>query len=40
MTIPSATAEDTGTWCMTHMVGDQFNNGKHEFADYPSIGFT
>jgi hypothetical protein len=40
VTIPSATAEDTGTWCMTHMVGDQFANGKHEFADYPSIGFT
>jgi hypothetical protein len=38
--IPSATAEDTSTWCDTHMVGDQFDNGKHEFADYPSIGFT
>jgi hypothetical protein len=25
---------------MTHLVGDQVNNGKHEFADYPSIGFT
>ena len=38
--IPSATAEDTSTWCDTHMVGDQFPNGRHEFADYPSIGFT
>ena len=40
VTIPSATAEDTGTWCRTHMVGDQVHNGKHEFADYPSVGFT
>ena len=40
VTIPSATAEDTGTWCRTHMVGDQIHNGTHEFADYPSIGFT
>ncbi len=40
VSIPSATAEDPGTWCDTHMVGDQFSNGKHEFADYPSIGFT
>jgi hypothetical protein len=38
--IPSATAEDTTTWCDTHMVGDQFDNGRHEFADYPSVGFT
>jgi hypothetical protein len=38
--IPSATADDTSTWCDTHMVGDQFKNGQHEFADYPSIGFT
>jgi hypothetical protein len=40
VTIPSATAEDTGTWCRTHMVGDQVHNGTHEFADYPSIGFS
>ncbi len=40
VTIPSATAEDTGTWCRTHMVGDQVHNGTHEFADYPSVGFT
>lgn len=40
VSIPAATAEDLGTWCDTHMVGDQFTNGKHEFADYPSIGFT
>jgi hypothetical protein len=40
VTIPSATAEDTGTWCLTHMVGDEFHNGRHEFADYPSLGFT
>ncbi|HLB39573.1 MAG TPA: hypothetical protein VJM84_03900 [Actinomycetota bacterium] len=40
VTIPSATADDTSTWCRTHMVGDQVRNGKHEFADYPSIGFT
>ena len=40
VSIPEATAEDQGTWCDTHMVGDQFTNGKHEFADYPSIGFT
>ena len=40
VTIPSATADDTGTWCRTHMVGDQVHNGTHEFADYPSIGFT
>jgi hypothetical protein len=38
--IPSATADDTSTWCDTHMVGDQVDNGHHEFADYPSIGFT
>ncbi|MEP6757754.1 MAG: hypothetical protein ABJB55_01005 [Actinomycetota bacterium] len=40
VTIPSATAEDTSTWCRTHMVGDQVHNGTHEFADYPSVGFT
>jgi hypothetical protein len=40
VTIPSATAEDTNTWCRTHMIGDQVDNGTHEFADYPSIGFT
>ena len=40
VTIPSATAEDPGTWCRTHMVGDQVHNGTHEFADYPSVGFT
>jgi len=40
VTIPSSTAEDTGTWCLTHIVGDQFSNGRHEFADYPSVGFT
>ncbi len=40
VTIPSATADDTGTWCRTHMVGDQTSNGSHEFADYPSVGFT
>jgi hypothetical protein len=40
VTIPSATAENTGTWCRTHMVGDQVHNNTHEFADYPSIGFT
>ena len=40
VTIPSATAEDPGTWCRTHMVGDQVRNGTHEFADYPSVGFT
>jgi hypothetical protein len=40
VSIPSATAEDQSTWCDTHMVGDQFRNGRHEFADYPSIGFT
>jgi hypothetical protein len=38
--IPAATAEDRGTWCMTTMVGDQVRNGHHEFADYPSLGFT
>jgi hypothetical protein len=40
VTIPSATAEDRGTWCMTTMVGDQVKNGQHEFADYPTLGFT
>jgi hypothetical protein len=40
VTIPSATAETRSTWCITHMVGDQIKNGRHEFADYPSIGFT
>jgi len=40
VSIPAATADDLGTWCDTHMVGDQFKNGRHEFADYPSIGFT
>jgi hypothetical protein len=38
--IPSATADNSGTWCDTHLVGDQFDNGRHEFADYPSVGFT
>jgi hypothetical protein len=40
VTIPSATAENRATWCMTTMVGDQVSNGQHEFADYPTIGFT
>jgi hypothetical protein len=40
VSIPAATPEDTGTWCLTHMVGDQFHNGRHEFADYPTVGFT
>jgi hypothetical protein len=40
VSIPAATAEDLGTWCDTQMVGDQFAGGTHEFADYPSIGFT
>jgi hypothetical protein len=40
VTIPSGNAEDTSTWCLTRMVGDQFRNGRHEFADYPTLGFT
>lgn len=38
--IPAATADDMGTWCRTHMNGDQVGGNLRQFADYPSIGFT
>jgi hypothetical protein len=40
VTIPSGSADDTSSWCLTHVVGDQFHNRRHEFADYPTVGFT
>jgi hypothetical protein len=38
--IPAATADDMGTWCRTHMNGDQVSGNGRQFADYPAIGFT
>jgi hypothetical protein len=40
VTIPADTAEQQDTWCVRHIVGDRWHNGRHEFADYPSLGFT
>jgi hypothetical protein len=40
VTIPDGSAEQQDTWCVRHIVGDQFSNGRHEFADYPSLAFT
>lgn len=38
--IPDATADDTGTWCVTGLKGDQADDGKRSWADYPGLGFT
>ena len=38
--IPAATADDMGTWCRTHMNGDQVPGNGLQWADYPALGFT
>ena len=39
VTIPDATAADTNTWCARRINGDQVNDKKKVFADYPGLGY-
>lgn len=39
-TIPDATAQKKGTWCIKRFAGDRVNDNKTSWADYPAVGFT
>ena len=39
VTIPEATAEDSGTWCGTIVNGDQSRHDGAQFADYTGLGY-
>ncbi|HLB61402.1 MAG TPA: hypothetical protein VJN50_01450 [Actinomycetota bacterium] len=39
-TIPDATAPKKGTWCIKKFAGDQVDDSKVSWADYPLLGFT
>jgi hypothetical protein len=39
LAIPDATAADTGTWCLTSLLGDQVAGDGAQWADYPGVGY-
>jgi hypothetical protein len=39
VSIPQATATQTGTWCKRSINGDQRRGDGRQFADYPGLGF-
>lgn len=39
VSIPEATADDTGTWCGTKVNGDQSRHDGAQFADYTGLGY-